>query len=65
MQQRITEMYDRELAAQYIDDLEKHRIYRHDETAVVGKPYCASVTMYPFLLHGITGLGGTSTAPTN
>lgn len=65
MQQRITEMYDRELAAQYVDDLEKHRIYRHDETAVVGKPYCASVTMYPFLLHGITGLGGTSTAPTN
>lgn len=65
MQQRITEMYDRELAAQYVDDQEKHRIYRHDETAVVGKPYCASVTMYPFLLHGITGLGGTSTAPTN
>lgn len=65
MQQRISEMYDRELAAQYVDDQEKHRIYRHDETAVVGKPYCASVTMYPFLLHGITGLGGTSTAPTN
>lgn len=65
MQQRITEMYGRDLAAQYIDDLEKHRIYRHDETAIVGKPYCASITMYPFLLHGIAGLGGTSTAPTN
>lgn len=33
MQQRITELFGRELADQYIDDLEKHRIYRHDETA--------------------------------
>lgn len=33
MQQRITELFGRELADQYIDDLEKHRFYRHDETA--------------------------------
>ena len=65
MQQRITELYDRELADKYIEDLETHRIYRHDETAIVGKPYCASITMYPFLLHGLKGLGGSSTAPHN
>lgn len=33
MQQRITELYGRDLADQYIEDLEQHRIYRHDETA--------------------------------
>lgn len=33
MQQRITELYNRDLADQYIQDLESHRIYRHDETA--------------------------------
>lgn len=65
MQQRITELYGRELADEYIRDLNTHRIYRHDETAVVGKPYCASITMYPFLLHGLKKLGGSSTAPHN
>lgn len=33
MQQRIAEVFDRDLAEQYIKDLEAHRIYRHDETA--------------------------------
>ena len=65
MHQRITKLYGKELADQYIDDLEKHRIYRHDETALCGMPYCASITMYPFLLHGLKGLGGSSTAPHN
>lgn len=63
MQQRLTELYDKETADRYISDLEQHIAYRHDETAIVGKPYCASITMYPFLLHGNTGLGGTSKAP--
>ena len=35
------------------------------ETAVVGKPYCASVTLYPFLFKGNTSIGGTSEAPKN
>lgn len=65
MQQKIAEMYGRELADQYIQDLESHRIYRHDETAIVGKPYCASITLYPFLLNGLKQLGGSSTAPHN
>ena len=65
MQQRIAEMYGDDMAKQYIDDLESHKIYRHDETAIVGKPYCASITMYPFLLNGLKDLGGTSAAPKN
>ena len=65
MQQKITEKFGRELADQYIKDLESHRIYRHDETAVIGKPYCASITLYPFLLHGMKPLGGAATAPHN
>lgn len=65
MQQRIEKLFSRELADQYIQDLDTHRIYRHDETAIVGKPYCASITMYPFLLHGLRQMGGSSTAPHN
>lgn len=65
MQQRISELYGEDLAKQYIEDLETHRVYRHDETALCGKPYCASITMYPFLLKGLKDLGGTSAAPKN
>lgn len=65
MQQRIAELYGEDLAKQYIEDLETHRIYRHDETHLVGTPYCASITMYPFLLKGLKDLGGTSSAPRN
>lgn len=58
---RITKLYDAQVAEQYIDMLEKHEIYAHDETSL--KPYCVSVTMYPFLLDGLTTLGGESKAP--
>lgn len=65
MHQRLSAMYGTELADQYISDLEHHLIYRHDETAVIGKPYCVSITLYPFLFHGVTGIGGISDAPKN
>ena len=65
MYQKISELYGVDLAEEYLRQLEEHEIYRHDETAVVGKPYCASVTLYPFLLHGNTSIGGTSDAPKN
>lgn len=60
---RITEMYGEETAKQYIDLLLHHFIYKNDETSIA--PYCASITMYPWLNHGTTGIGGNSTAPTN
>ena len=60
---KITELYNRELADQYLEDLANHLIYTNDESSL--KPYCASVSMYPFLLEGTKCLGGTSGAPKN
>ena len=62
---KLKEMYGTNLAEEYLRQLEEHEIYRHDETAVVGKPCCASVTLYPFLFKGNTSIGGTSDAPKN
>lgn len=61
MRQKLTEMYGSELADQYAEDLSHHIIYKHDETSIF--PYCCSITLYPFLLDGLTKIGGSSTAP--
>lgn len=58
---KLTEMYDEDLANTYIQELEGHLIYKHDETSVM--PYCVSVTMYPFLYEGLKSVGGISGAP--
>lgn len=57
----ITKLFGEELGSQYLDDLAKHIIYRHDETSLF--PYCCSISLYPFLLDGLKKLGGTSEAP--
>ena len=62
---KLQEMYGTDTAEEYLRQLEEHEIYRHDETGILGKPYCASVTLYPFLFHGNTCIGGTSEAPKN
>lgn len=51
----------------YVKDLESHIIYKHDESSFAGAiaPYCCSITMYPFLLGGIKGIGGLSASPKN
>lgn len=51
----------------YINDLNHHIIYKHDESSFAGaiSPYCVSISMYPFLLNGIKGIGGLSAAPKN
>ena len=59
----IKKMYGKELADRYIDMLTHHFIYKNDETSLAN--YCASITMYPWLIGGTTGIGGNSTAPTN
>ena len=63
--ERIKMLYNKKTAKQYIKDLESHVLYKHDETAIPGMPYCVAITMYPFLTHGLTKLGGISTAPTD
>ncbi len=58
---RIKDLFGEELAQEYLRQIQDHEIYVHDETSL--KPYCASITMYPFLLEGLTQLGGESKAP--
>lgn len=58
---KIAELFDSETAQEYLRQIEAHEIYVHDETSL--KPYCVSVTMYPFLRDGLTKLGGESKAP--
>ena len=62
---RISELYGKELADMYFQDIWSHRLYKHDETATPGVPYCVAITMYPFLTDGMTKIGGISTAPTD
>lgn len=58
---KINEIFGQEWADEYIRQIEAHEIYVHDETSL--KPYCVSVTLYPFLHDGLTKLGGESKAP--
>jgi len=60
---RIKDMYGSELADKYLNLLNSHFIYKNDETSLAN--YCASITMYPWLLDGTNSIGGNTTAPTN
>lgn len=58
---KIRELFGQDLVEEYLRQIEAHEIYVHDETSL--KPYCVSVTMYPFLREGLSKLGGESQAP--
>ncbi|MBQ7448574.1 MAG: anaerobic ribonucleoside-triphosphate reductase [Paludibacteraceae bacterium] len=60
---RIKDMFGKELADKYMSLLHQHFIYKNDETSLAN--YCASITMYPWLLGGTISIGGNSTPPTN
>jgi len=60
---RLKEMYGKEISDKYIDLLNNHFIYKNDETSLSN--YCASITMYPWLIGGTASIGGNSKAPTN
>ena len=60
---RIKQMFGKDVAEEYIDKLNHHFIYKNDETSLAN--YCASITMYPWLMNGTGPIGGNSTAPTN
>ena len=60
---RIKQMFGNDVAEEYIDKLNHHFIYKNDETSLAN--YCASITMYPWLMKGTGPIGGNSTAPTN
>lgn len=61
VKQKIATLFSDDLAEEYSRQIESHEIYVHDETSL--KPYCVSISMYPFLLDGLTKLGGESKAP--
>ncbi|EJX04386.1 anaerobic ribonucleoside-triphosphate reductase [gut metagenome] len=60
---KIKELYGKETADRYLYLLQNHYIYKNDETSLAN--YCASITMYPWLLGGTKSLGGNSTPPSN
>lgn len=60
---KLTERFGKDVAEQYRQDLKDHLIYVHDESSL--KPYCASISLYPFLLEGTKSVGGVSGAPKN
>ena len=60
---RIREMYGKELSDRYLELLNGHFIYKNDETSLAN--YCASITMYPWLLQGTLPVGGNSTPAKN
>lgn len=63
---KLKELYPDFNSKRYVQDLENHVIYKHDESSFAGiSPYCCSITLYPFLTNGIKGLGGLSAAPKN
>lgn len=63
---RIKKLFTNKLAKQYIQDLEDHIIYKHDESSFgINSPYCVAIQSYPFLIDGLKGLGGLSAAPKN
>lgn len=61
--ERIKEMFGKEYADKYMSLLKQHFIYKNDETSLAN--YCASITMYPWLLEGTKAIGGNATPPTN
>lgn len=61
IKRQISTLFGNDLANEYTRQIEDHEIYVHDETSL--KPYCVSISMYPFLFDGLTKLGGESRAP--
>ena len=60
---KIKDFYGKELSDKYLYLLNHHFIYKNDETSIAN--YCASITMYPWLLDGTRSIGGNASAPTN
>lgn len=60
----LEKLFGKDVADEYIRQLDSHEIYSHDETKPVYS-YCCSITMYPFLFNGLKTIGGISEAPKN
>lgn len=67
IKQKLSEMYSNKLSNQYLQDLEDHIIYTHDESSFpVVMPYCSAYSLYPLLTEGVGNIDGvTPAAPKN
>jgi anaerobic ribonucleoside-triphosphate reductase len=62
VQRKLNELFPNEnLGVKYEEQLNNRIIYTHDTTSLF--PYCCSISLYPFLLHGLKCVGGESSAP--
>lgn len=59
---RIKELYGEECALEFERQVKEHEIYVHDESHPF-LPYCAAISLQPFLNHGMKYIGGESKAP--
>lgn len=64
LENKIRELYPNFNYKQLYEDLDTVA-YLHDSSSQIGMPYCVAITMYPFLLNGIKGIGGLSASPKN
>ena len=64
---KLKELYPNFNTKKYVQDIDNHLIYKHDESSFSGAiaPYCTSITMYPFLINGLKNIGGLSATPKN
>lgn len=60
--EQIANLFGQDIADKYVDQLEKHEIYAHDETSGF-LPYCVAISMYPFIESGLQAFGGEAKAP--
>ena len=67
IKQKLSEMYNNKLSNQYLQDLNDHIIYTHDESSFpVIMPYCSAYSLYPLLTEGVGNIDGvTPKAPKN
>ena len=63
-EKKIREMYPELDKNQFINDVNTI-LYCHDLSGQVLMPYCAAISLYPFLNEGLKGLGGLSAKPSN
>lgn len=67
MKEKLDELYPNEnLGHQYIDDLEHHIIYAHDESSTPAlKYYCQAVSLYPLMTDGVGNMDDVTPSPPN
>ena len=58
---KIKELFGKKYQKRFFKDLKNHVIYSHDCSAI--KPYCAAISIVPFIYNGASNLAGDSKAP--